>query len=58
MKKRGRPKGADKTVIGLPRKKMRTSGKPVPFLKKSPKERENSHTGMLQKNMLCYATTL
>ena len=42
MRKRGRPKGADKTVIGLPRKKMRTGGKPVPFLRKLPKEREES----------------
>ncbi len=36
MHKRGRPKGAGLTVIGLPSKKARkasTSTKPVPFLK-------------------------
>ena len=32
MKKRGRPKGAETTVIGLPRKKKKTD-KPTPFLK-------------------------
>lgn len=39
MKKRGRPKGAEKTVIGLPtRKKFKGDQvrKPVPFFKKSP----------------------
>ncbi|XP_065893103.1 uncharacterized protein [Dysidea avara] len=39
LKKRGRPKGAEKTVIGLPRKKKRLD-KPVPFLKKLPLDRE------------------
>lgn len=38
MKKRGRPKGADKTVIGLPKKKS-CSSRPVSFLKKLPIER-------------------
>lgn len=41
MKKRGRPKGADKTVIGLPKKRKYCQGnKPVPFLKKTPKEKD------------------
>ena len=34
IKKRGRPKGLTQTVIGLPKKRMRSS-KCVPFLKKS-----------------------
>ena len=41
MKKRGRPKGADKTVIGLPKKRKYCQGnKPVPFLTKTPKEKD------------------
>ena len=39
MRKRGRPKGAEQTVIGLPRKKRR-GNKPLPFLKKSPSDKE------------------
>ena len=39
MKKRGRPKGAETTVIGLPRKKKKTD-KPTPFLKKLPNDKE------------------
>ena len=39
MRKRDRPKGADKTVIGLPRKKSRGS-KPVSFLYKGAKQKE------------------
>ena len=39
LKKRGRPKGAEKTVIGLPKKKKK-SNKSVPFLKKLPVNRE------------------
>ena len=39
IKKRGRPKGAEKTVIGLPRKKKKTD-KPIPFLKKQPIDKE------------------
>ena len=38
IRKRGRPKGAEKTTIGLPRKKK--ENKPVPFLKKYPTDRE------------------
>ena len=37
MRKRGRPKGANKTVIGLPRKKSR-GNKPVSFLYKGVKQ--------------------
>jgi hypothetical protein len=41
MRKRGRPKGAEKTVIGLTRKKRKSSGsKPLPFLKKHPADKE------------------
>ena len=39
IKKRGRPKGAEKTVIGLPRKKKKMD-KPTPFLKKHPIDKE------------------
>ena len=39
MKKRGRPKGADKIVIGLIRKKSREN-KPVSFLYKGAKQKE------------------
>ena len=39
MRKRGRLKGAEQTVIGLPRKKRR-GNKPLPFLKKSPSDKE------------------
>ena len=39
MRKRGRPKGADKTVIGLPRKKS-IGNKPVSFLYKGAKQKE------------------
>ncbi|XP_065901369.1 uncharacterized protein [Dysidea avara] len=39
MRKRGRPKGSDKTVIGLPRKKSRGS-RPVSFLYKGAKQKE------------------
>ena len=41
QKKRGRPKGSDLTVIGLPNKKRKGNG-PVPFIKKHPKEKEKS----------------
>lgn len=41
IRKRGRPKGSDKTIIGLPKKKKKSlENKPLPFLKKTPKERE------------------
>ena len=39
MRKRGRPKGADKTVIGLPRKNSR-GNKPLSFLYKGAKQKE------------------
>lgn len=42
MRKRGRPKGAEKTVIGLPSRKKRKGElhRVATFLKKSPRERE------------------
>ena len=45
MKKRGRPKGAEKTVIGLPCKKKKTD-KPTPFLKKQPIDKERGMSYM------------
>jgi len=39
IKKRGRPKGAEKTVIGLPKMKKRSEN-PLPFLKKLPVDKE------------------
>ena len=43
IRKRGRPKGTEKTIIGLPQKKKKEN-KPfiIPFLKKYPTDRENS----------------
>ena len=35
MRKRGRPKGAGLTVIGLPKKKSSKDSKPTPFVLKS-----------------------
>ena len=53
IKKRCRPKGVDKTVIGLPKKsKCSQENKPVPFLKKTPKEKEK---GTL---MICFTCIL
>ena len=40
IKKHGRPKGAEKTVIGLPKKKKQNRNQPVPFLKKHPTDKE------------------
>ena len=40
LRKRGRPKGAEKTIIGLPKKRRRIG--PVPFIKKIPLEKEKS----------------
>ena len=42
LKKRGRPKGAEKTVIGLPAKKKKAK-LVVPFLKKLPAEKEKGN---------------
>ena len=39
-KKRGRPKGSDNTVIGLPIKKKVETSKPTPFIRKSSKDRD------------------
>ena len=46
IKKRGLPKGAEKTIIGLPARKRLKKIQPVSFLKKSPASRDegNSHT--------------
>jgi len=38
IRKRGRPKGLEKTVIGLPRKKY--GNKTLPFFKKLPVDRD------------------
>ena len=40
MRKRGRPKGHEQTAIGLTRKKVKRSNKPVSFLKKYPTDRK------------------
>lgn len=43
MPKHGHPKGAEPTVIGLPckwKKVGKDSLKPVPFIKKQPKEKD------------------
>lgn len=44
-RKRGRPKGHEKTVIGLPckRHKKGISLNPVPFTRKHPEDRERSN---------------
>ena len=42
IKKRGRPKGGDLTVVGLPKKK-KAFNKPVAFLKMHPKDQERGN---------------
>ena len=52
MRKRGRPKGAEKTVIGLPCKKSKKQCKPVPFLKKYPTDREKGRQAIYYGNKM------
>ena len=40
MKRKGHPRGAELTMIGFPKKKGRSDGRPVAFIKKHPKEKE------------------
>ena len=53
MRKRGRPKGAELTVIDLP--KRRKKDKPVKFLTKLPVEREHGTVNYLQ-SVVCQAS--
>ena len=48
MLKRGRPKGAGLTVIGLPKKRKVTGA--IPFIKKSPTEKERGKLKVLMCN--------
>ena len=61
MRKRGRPKGAEKTVIGLPRCK-RFKGdqvrKPVAFLKKTTANREEGWWAMMLRVFVSYMYNL
>ena len=55
IKKHGRPKGADKTVIGLPKKrKCSQEDKPVSFLKKTPKVKEKGTLMIVFLHVYCY----
>ena len=56
LKKRGRPKGAEKTVIGLPTKKRKAKSV-IPFLKKLPVEKEKGIVDYL-KNTICVTEML
>lgn len=61
MKRRGRPKGSELTTIGLPKKKKRSDGKPVAFIKKHPKEKERGNYNYIYNRTAgCYivATTM
>ena len=49
-KMRGRPRGGETMVIGLP-KKQKIAARPVPFIRKSPQEKEAS-TYLLVTNCL------
>ena len=60
VKSRGRPKGAGMTVIGFPKKRMRT-GNPVPFKLLTIQEKEKSKLliipGIIQYIVLLYYIT-
>ena len=56
LKKRRRPKGAEKTVIGLPTKKRKAKSV-IPFLKKLPVEKEKGIVDYL-KNTICVTEML
>lgn len=42
MRKRGRPKGSEKTAIGLPKKRKKKPNKPIAFIKKHPNDKDKS----------------
>ena len=57
IRKRGRPKGAEKTVIGLPKKKGKTS-KPLSFCKKQPSDKDRGQcTTVCEIEMLYHNKT-
>ena len=39
IRKLGRPNGDEKTIIGLPKKRLKRNG-PIPFIKKLPQKKE------------------
>lgn len=47
VKKRGCPRGAEKTVIGLPCKKVKKHSRPMAFLKKNPLDRDRGKQALL-----------
>ena len=53
--KRGRPKGSETTVVGLPKKRRRIGGKPVPFVKRN--EHEKQCSKFLKKIGACVTFT-
>jgi len=53
MKKRGRPKGIEKTVISLPCHKKTCSDKPMAFLKKQPVDRERGIRTVVEALISC-----
>ena len=55
MRKRGQPKGAETTVIGLPKRRKR-SNKTVPFLKKLPSEVKKVHSQCMCMQLLYMLT--
>ena len=57
IRKRGRPKGAELTAIGLSQKKSKKESKPIPFSKMSPHAKDRgrlyviSHTAIIINNI-------
>lgn len=43
IKKRGRPKGHETTVVGLPKKRLKLKDRLIPFLKKHWKDRDKGN---------------
>ena len=58
MLRRGRPKGAEATVIGLPRKRGHdgtVKKKPKTFINKSAREKEECKSSMLAENLYVHS---